>query len=66
LAERIKAHKLGLSIILATGFAKMPVGMHPDLIRLNKRSIRGASPALGEGLTPTGQRTVMPFHSLQA
>jgi hypothetical protein len=55
-----------VSIILATGFANMPLGAHPDLTRLNQPFDQGASPALGEGLTPTGQRTVMPFHSLQA
>jgi FixJ family two-component response regulator len=36
LAQRIKAQKPDLPIILATGFGDMPSSAHPDLIRLNK------------------------------
>ncbi len=62
LAERIKAHKPGLPIILATGYADMPPGASPGLIRLNKPFDQEAlTRAISEDLKPADWRTVVPL-----
>jgi hypothetical protein len=64
LAQRIKAQKPDLPIILAAGFGDMPSSAHPDLIRLNKPfELTTLARATGEGLKPAGWRTVMPVPS---
>jgi hypothetical protein len=66
LAQRIKAQKPDLPIILAAGFGDMPSSAHPDLIRLNKPfELTTLARATGEGLKPAGWRSMVPFRPRQ-